>query len=89
MMVFGGATIAQLFRMVELMNPGRFPKVMILVGTNNISTTSDEEEAQWESMVNDGVPIYYSLAEIQLRGTDRPHCTNEHEDVDSNSEKTQ
>ena len=39
--------------------------------------------------VNDGVPIYYSLAEIQLRGTDRLHCTNEHEDVDSNREKTQ
>ena len=39
--------------------------------------------------VNDGVPIYYSLAEIQLRGTDRLQCTNEHEDVDSNREKTQ
>ena len=36
-MAFGGATIAQLFRMVELMNPGRIPNVMILVGTNNIS----------------------------------------------------
>ena len=30
-MAFGGATIAQLFRMVELMNPGRIPNVMILV----------------------------------------------------------
>ena len=36
-MTFGGATIAQLFRMVELMNPGRIPNVTILVGTNNIS----------------------------------------------------
>ena len=36
-MAFGGATIAQLFRMVELMNPGRIPNVTILVGTNNIS----------------------------------------------------
>ena len=50
-MAFGGATIAQLFRMVELMNPGRIPKVMILVGTNNISRSSDEEEALWESMM--------------------------------------
>ena len=51
MMAFGGATIAQLFGMVELMNPGRIPNVMILVGTNNISRSSDEEEAQWESMM--------------------------------------
>ena len=28
-MAFGGATIAQLYRMVELMNPGRIPSVMI------------------------------------------------------------
>ena len=40
-MAFGGATIAQLFRMVELMNPGRIPNVTILVGTNNISRRSD------------------------------------------------
>ena len=39
--------------------------------------------------VNDGVPIYYSLAEILLRDTDCLHCTKEHEDVDSNREKTQ
>ena len=50
-MAFGGATIAQLFRMVELMHPGRIPNVMILVGTNNISRSSDEEEALWESMM--------------------------------------
>ena len=50
-MAFGGATIAQLFRTVELMNSGRIPNVMILVGTNNISRSSDEEEALWESMM--------------------------------------
>ena len=50
-MAFGVATIAQLFRMVELMNPGRIPNVTILVGTNNISRSSDEEEALWESMM--------------------------------------
>ena len=50
-MALGGSTIAQLFRMVELMNPGRIPNVMILVGTNNISRSSDEEEALWESMI--------------------------------------
>ena len=44
-MAFGGATIAQLFRMVELMNPVRISNVMTLVGTNNISRSSDEEEA--------------------------------------------
>ena len=51
MMAFGGATIAQLFRMVELMNPGRIPNKTTLVGTNNISRSSDEEEALWESMM--------------------------------------
>ena len=50
-MAFGGATIAQLYRMVELMNPGRIPNVMILVGTNDISRGSDEQEALWESMM--------------------------------------
>ena len=51
MMAFGGATPAQLFRMVELINPGRIPNVMIVVGTNNISRSSDEEKALWESMM--------------------------------------
>ena len=51
MMAFGGATIAQLFQMVELINPGRIPNVIILVGTNNISRSSDEEEELWESMM--------------------------------------
>ena len=50
-MALGGATIAQLYRMVELMNPGRIPNVMILVGTNDISRGSDEQEALWESMM--------------------------------------
>ena len=50
-MAFGGATIAQLYRMVELMNPGRIPNVMILIGTNAISRASDEQEALWESMM--------------------------------------
>ena len=50
-MAFGGANIAQLFRMVEMMNPGRIPNVMIVVGTNNISISSDAEEALWESMM--------------------------------------
>ena len=48
---FGGATIAHLFWMVELLNPGRILNVMILVGTNSISRSSDQEEALWESMM--------------------------------------
>ena len=35
----------------------------------------------------DGVPIYYSLAEVQLRGTDHLHCTYEYKDVDSGREE--
>ena len=50
-MAFRGATVAQLYQMVELMNTGRIPSVMIQVGTNNISTSSDEEEALWELMM--------------------------------------
>ena len=50
-MAFRGATIAQLYQMVELMNPGRIPNMMILVGTNDISRGSDEQEALWESMM--------------------------------------
>ena len=50
-MAFGGATIAQLFWLVELMNPGRIPNIVILIETNNVSRGSDEEEAQWESMM--------------------------------------
>ena len=51
MMAFGGATIVQLIRMVEMINPGRIPNIIILIGTNNVSRRSDEEEAQWESMM--------------------------------------
>ena len=50
-MAFGGATIAQLYRMVELMNPGKIPNITILIGTNNVSRGSDEEEEQWEPMM--------------------------------------
>ena len=39
--------------------------------------------------INDGVLVYYPLAEVQLRGTDRLHCANEREDVDCSREKTQ
>ena len=50
-MAFGGTAISQLYRMVELMNPGIIPNLMILVGKNNVSRGSDEEEAQWEPMM--------------------------------------
>ena len=43
-MAFGGAKIADIFRMVELMNPGRIHNIMILIGTNNVSRGSDEEK---------------------------------------------
>ena len=33
------------------MNPGKIPNVMILVGTNDISRGSDEQEALWEAMM--------------------------------------
>ena len=48
---FGGAKIAALFRMVELMNIGRIPGIMILIGTINVSRGSNEEETRWKSMM--------------------------------------
>ena len=39
--------------------------------------------------INDGVLVYYSLAEIQLRGTDRLHCANEYKELDRSREKAQ
>ena len=50
-MAFEGATIAQLYRMVELVNAGKIPNIMILIGTNDASKSSDEEEAQWEPLM--------------------------------------
>ena len=39
--------------------------------------------------VNDGVFVYYSLTEVQLRGTDRLHGANEREKPDSIRKKAQ
>ena len=39
--------------------------------------------------IDDGVLVHYSLAEVQLRGTDRLHCANEHEELDSSRKKAQ
>ena len=50
-MAFVGATVVQIYRMVELMNPGTIVEIMILTGTNNVSKSSDAEEAQWESIL--------------------------------------
>ena len=51
MMAFGGTAVAQLYRMVELMNPGRIVDTMILNGINIVHRSSDSEEAQWEAML--------------------------------------
>ena len=39
--------------------------------------------------INDGVLVYCSLVEIQLRGTDRLHFANEYKELDSSREKAQ
>ena len=49
---------------------------MIQVGTNNISRSSDEEEALWESMM---VCLLTTLC----------HCANECKELGSNREKAQ
>ena len=40
-MAFGGATVAQLYQMVELMIPGRIADVKILIASNELSRSSD------------------------------------------------
>ena len=40
-------------------------------------------------VINGGVLVYYSLAEVQLRGTDRLHCANECKEFDCKREKAQ
>ena len=72
-MAFGGMMIAQLYRMVELMNPGRIPNVMILVGTNDIS------RALWESMM---VCLFTTLWQ-------KLHCAYEYKELDGSREKAQ
>ena len=37
--------------------------------------------------IDDGGLNFYSLAEVQMRGTDRLHCTDEHENTDSSREE--
>ena len=39
--------------------------------------------------IDDGVLVYYSLAEVQLRGTDSLHCAYECERLDSGRKKAQ
>ena len=51
LMAFGGATVSLLYRIVELKNPGRTVDIMILIGTNNVSRSSDSEKAQWEAIL--------------------------------------
>ena len=86
-MAFGGATIAQLYRMVELMNPGRIPSVMIQVGTNNISRSSDEEEALWKSMM---VCLFTTLwQKFNCAVLILLHCAYECKKLDSSREKAQ
>ena len=38
--------------------------------------------------IDDGVPIHNSLAEVQVRGNDRLHRTNEHGNVEIDRKKT-
>ena len=46
-----GATVDQLYRIINLMIPGRIVKVTSLIGTKNVSRCSDSEEDQWEAML--------------------------------------
>ena len=42
---------SQLYRMVELMSPGRIVDVMVVTGTNNVCRSSDSVETQREAIL--------------------------------------
>ena len=50
-MAFRGATVAHLYQMVRLMDPSRIIDLMILIGTNNVSRSSDTAEGEWKAML--------------------------------------
>ena len=50
-MAFECVTVAQVYRMVELMDPGRIVHIMILIGAKIVPRSSDSEEAQWLAML--------------------------------------
>ena len=70
--------------MVELMNPGRVPNIMISIGTNDVSRSSDEEETQWESMM---VCLFTTIC--LLRETDRLRRSDEHEKSKTGGKESQ
>ena len=59
MMALGSATVAKLYRLVELMNPGLIVDVIILIGPNNVCRSLDSEEGQWVAML-----VSYDVAEV-------------------------
>ena len=60
-MAFGGFTVAQLYEMIELLNPDRIPIVMILIGINSASRSPESEETRWETL-----PVCLSTAIWQI-----------------------
>ena len=86
-MTFGGATIAQPYRIVELMNPGRIPNIMILIGTNK--ELQELGRGRISMGINDGMPIYHYPAEVQMRDTDRLHRSDELENFVTDGQEEQ
>ena len=39
--------------------------------------------------INDGMPIYHYLIEVQVRGTDRLHRSDEHENVNTDRKEAE
>ena len=47
-MAFGGTTVAQLSKKIQLLNRGKIASLVILMATNNLSRTAKADETQWE-----------------------------------------
>ena len=47
-MAFGGATVAQLYKTIQLLNRGKNASIVILVATNNLLRTPKADETRWE-----------------------------------------
>ena len=39
--------------------------------------------------ITDGMSIHHDMAEVSVRGTDRLHCTDEHDNAIDDRKKTQ
>ena len=48
---FGGASVAQVIKMMELRNQDRVDTLTVMIGTNDVSNNPVSPEVKWESLL--------------------------------------